>query len=678
MSFESTKKKINVTVLTFLITFVLIGGLLLFSGVNRNHDWFFRSCIDNLDEAWSARGDDKGVSPVTGELASINQTGPPQVSGLNIVSRTDWGCPDGQSSPLWDFEMSYRNVTHVIIHHTENDNENDTSWSEHVKRIWIYHNTTKRWGDIAYNYLIDPDGIVYEGRAGGDNVTGGHAYNHNYGTMGVAFLGTFNEVEPTTAALNSATILIAWKCSQSDIDPLGMGLDLYEKDLERLYRNGTEYNYIAGHRDVGDTDCPGQVLYSLLPKIRMLVAQAIATDFPGDHYETSAPIAIDGNQEFIARAIAKGWPGSGTASNPFIIDGLRIIGDGTGSLIDIRNTNVHFRVSNCYLKGGVNGIFLDNVSHTNVVSNTVTNNVKRGIYNYNSNNNNFKNNVISSNGLYGLDVFDSYDDVNYHCHSLLIAGNNFVRNSYCGLELLDMPPFYYIDYKPNYYLESGISTSKIISTSESRSTFSSNPRFNVTWNNFIDNNPGGDSQAYDETAGGVQSHGTFMYNYWDNWTIASPYPIDVPSYAHYSNEDPHPLTGPHYISKPVVIYPTGGESLSGTVTIEWKPAHDSHDHQVTYALYYSPESDLSWHQLVSGLSSTSHEWNTTEISDSNTYWIKVIASCSGGIAAMDQSEHYFSIENQVFIAEFSNDSKVVIILAAISLIIGMVIIRRKM
>ena len=196
----------------------------------------------------------------------------PLMAKPSVVSRTEWGCPDGQNSPRWPPE--YYPVTHVIIHHTATTNV-AIDWAKEVYKRWEYHANTKGWGDIGYNYLIDSNGVIYEGRAGGDDVIAGHAYGHNKGTMGIAFLGTFSTVEPTSAALRSAQALIAWKCAQRNIDPLESGTDFA----------GTYYNYIAGHRDVSVTECPGDKLYNLLPIIRQsvfnIITNPLGSNTPG-------------------------------------------------------------------------------------------------------------------------------------------------------------------------------------------------------------------------------------------------------------------------------------------------------------------------------------------------------------------------------------------------------------
>jgi hypothetical protein len=76
-------------------------------------------------------------------------------------------------------------------------------------------------GDIGYNFLIDPQDKIYEGCAGDDNVVGFHFSGHNWFTMGVYLIGNFEEKYPTPASLASLKYLLAWKCDQRNLDPLG-------------------------------------------------------------------------------------------------------------------------------------------------------------------------------------------------------------------------------------------------------------------------------------------------------------------------------------------------------------------------------------------------------------------------------------------------------------------------
>ncbi|HKX28301.1 MAG TPA: peptidoglycan recognition family protein [Blastocatellia bacterium] len=174
-----------------------------------------------------------------------------------IVSRTEWGCPDGQITTHG--ELSYTVVTHLIVHHTVNDNR-APDWTEVVRSIWNFHVFERGYADLGYNYLIDPNGVIYEGRAGGDNVMGAHFSGVNAGTMGIGMIGTYTTEEPNYRALISLIKILAWKCDQRRLDPTGVAPhQASQLDLQ----------VIAGHRDGPRvTECPGEALYGLLPQIR--------------------------------------------------------------------------------------------------------------------------------------------------------------------------------------------------------------------------------------------------------------------------------------------------------------------------------------------------------------------------------------------------------------------------
>jgi hypothetical protein len=190
-----------------------------------------------------------------------------------VTSRTAWGCPEGQTSPDWTPE--YTSVTHLIVHHTVNEN-NTTDWPAAVRAIWNYHTNTLEWGDIGYNYLIDPNGVIYEGRAGGDNVIGAHFSCMNSNTMGVALLGDFRSAYPTTAARSSLEGILAWKADQLGLSPTGTAYHLPAQMI---------LSTISGHRDgnastqgcPSGTVCPGDALHSLLPSIRTNVQARTGT-----------------------------------------------------------------------------------------------------------------------------------------------------------------------------------------------------------------------------------------------------------------------------------------------------------------------------------------------------------------------------------------------------------------
>jgi hypothetical protein len=204
---------------------------------------------------------DAGVTPTARTLATDGSYPKPAV-----VSRTGWACPEGEVSPRWPPE--YEPVTHIIIHHTVTPND-DTDYAARVRSIWAYHANTRGWGDIGYNYLVARDGTLFVGRAGGNDVVGGHAYPGNYGSLGLAFMGTFVSDPVPSAMLQGAAELMAWKADQKGIDPHGWGW-LYSSDPANA--SDRWIHTISGHRDVWYTACPGDVLYGHIPMLRDEVA----------------------------------------------------------------------------------------------------------------------------------------------------------------------------------------------------------------------------------------------------------------------------------------------------------------------------------------------------------------------------------------------------------------------
>lgn len=189
------------------------------------------------------------------------------IGQLTARSRSDWGCPDGEAAPLWT--PAYTTVTHAVVHHTAGSNS-VPDWEAEVRSIWYFHTYSNGWGDIGYNYLIDPNGVIYEGRAGGPGAIGAHFSCRNTNTAGIALLGTFTSELPSAAALDSLKRLLAELCAGNRIDPASFAYHV---------PSALNVPTIIGHRDgnaspltCSRTECPGSALYALLPAIRSDVA----------------------------------------------------------------------------------------------------------------------------------------------------------------------------------------------------------------------------------------------------------------------------------------------------------------------------------------------------------------------------------------------------------------------
>lgn len=149
-----------------------------------------------------------------------------------------------------------REVSKIIIHHTASDN-NENNPIKAIRNIFYYHTIGRGWGDIGYNYIIDKEGNIYEGRYGGEGVVGAHAGPGNRGSIGIAVLGNYNETEISDEALHSLELLISQKTKLYKIDPEG-----------NSYFRGKNLPNIIGHNSVMATSCPGKNIIDLLPEIR--------------------------------------------------------------------------------------------------------------------------------------------------------------------------------------------------------------------------------------------------------------------------------------------------------------------------------------------------------------------------------------------------------------------------
>jgi hypothetical protein len=154
---------------------------------------------------------------------------------------------------------------------------------------------------------------------------------------------------------------------------------------------------------------------------------------------TDPPIRIDSDTDLESQATANGWPGSGTESDPFIIENYTIEGTDEGYCIYIGNTTNHFVIRNCTVSNasysdqyqysqfskyyGENGINLYNVENGILKDLSSSGNLGHGAC-LDLNNGIISNSNLSINGKLGLHI--SGDEVR-------ILENDFVGNGGNGL-----------------------------------------------------------------------------------------------------------------------------------------------------------------------------------------------------------------------------------------------------
>ena len=204
-----------------------------------------------------------GTAKIAGRLAA--PTMPP------IVTRAKWGADEAYRTG----SPSYGVVRCAFVHHTVNANTYTRAQAPALVRgIYYYHTQVNGWWDIGYNFLIDRFGTIYEGRYGGVSkaVLGAQVLGFNSWSTGVALIGTFETAAPSPAAVSSLERLLSWKLDLSHLNPCGTAR--IRCSTAEMYRVGqwVTVPVILGHRQVNYTECPGDVLFGMLPAIRKTVA----------------------------------------------------------------------------------------------------------------------------------------------------------------------------------------------------------------------------------------------------------------------------------------------------------------------------------------------------------------------------------------------------------------------
>lgn len=192
-----------------------------------------------------------------------------------IISRSQWGADESKMN----WKVEYADVKKFVIHHTASSNlvedtDGSGEYKSMVNNIYTYMTGKKTWtdndgdtitgfGDIGYNYLIDPNGNIYEGRAGGNETIGGHTTGFNTGSVGISVIGNYQENNSgTNHNANSKIVkalekLVGWLSANNSVN------------IDKTSNfNGKTVDGVVGHKDLAATLCPGNILYEKLDSIQ--------------------------------------------------------------------------------------------------------------------------------------------------------------------------------------------------------------------------------------------------------------------------------------------------------------------------------------------------------------------------------------------------------------------------
>jgi hypothetical protein len=100
--------------------------------------------------------------------------------------------------------------------------------------------------DIAYHFVVAPDGSIYEGRD--VNSAGAHTKSNHSGNVGILFIGNFNVEKPTEEQMSAFNLLLAW--------------------LGFVYPQIRIPQDVFTHRELNFVDCPGRYLHDIIIQMK--------------------------------------------------------------------------------------------------------------------------------------------------------------------------------------------------------------------------------------------------------------------------------------------------------------------------------------------------------------------------------------------------------------------------
>jgi len=163
-------------------------------------------------------------------LATRGSPAVPAAETLTIIGREGWTTrPQGRFTP--------HTIERITVHHTGAEITDNRAAIARLHQHQDWH-MSHGWPDLAYHFMVDRNGNVYEGRpvdAVGDTFTEYDPTGH----LLACFEGHFDVQDPSPVQLSAMVRLVAWATQTYSVRPAN----------------------ITGHRDWAKTTCPGKNMY---------------------------------------------------------------------------------------------------------------------------------------------------------------------------------------------------------------------------------------------------------------------------------------------------------------------------------------------------------------------------------------------------------------------------------
>ena len=196
-----------------------------------------------LIHAAAIAGDARLVAGSTSR--SLSRAAALGVAMPSIYTRAQWGANES-----WrDGPPRYNStILQAHVHHSASGNGySQADVPALIRSFYKYHTHSLGWSDIAYNFLVDSFGTIWEGRYGGMDqpVRGAHTLGFNNSSTGFCVIGNFETVQPTQPTLDS--LAQARGLEALPLRPGPAGLDPGHVRGQRQVPQGPG-GHAAGHR----------------------------------------------------------------------------------------------------------------------------------------------------------------------------------------------------------------------------------------------------------------------------------------------------------------------------------------------------------------------------------------------------------------------------------------------
>lgn len=186
-------------------------------------------------------------APVAAAPTPVKVVGP--AVSTSVIPRSAWT----SKAAVTSLAKPMNGVTRITVHHSAMVNSSVRSREDAARTLRGIQNdhmgrsdqnTGKRWADIGYHYIIDPQGRIWEGRP--TNLQGAHVKDTNEHNLGIMVMGHFDRQTPTSYQVAAIDAFV----------------------IDQMHRYRVPVARVYTHQELNRSECPGRNLQAYMLQAR--------------------------------------------------------------------------------------------------------------------------------------------------------------------------------------------------------------------------------------------------------------------------------------------------------------------------------------------------------------------------------------------------------------------------